>query len=243
MARHVCFDLLYSVDSSQPQPAHTRSNHSVQRPRHVHGRRPFRCVGPNLRTFRHLLPLKMIGLWDTYQLNWPCAMSTVATRTTGGPEQDGSPYRAPIRAARFRSPVCHLVPLNNRQQTVLASHALPAGLGSAAFSGCYIYALSYTTLADAFLLTNSSSILLLLTTTARDFSVAPLKLVGTIVSMLGAWVSAFDPRGPGQGTQDVPRVRPLILPCMLGKISSSPYQLLAVTSPCISSSCCCLCGC
>lgn len=115
----------------------------------------------------------------------------------------------------FRVPACYLLPLIANKQSwqprgswcdVTESATLSAGLGSAAFSGCYIYALSYTTLADAFVLTNSSSILLLLATTARDFSVAPLKLVGTLTCMLGAWVTAFDPRGPGQGTQGVPRV-------------------------------------
>ena len=82
-----------------------------------------------------------------------------------------------------------------------------AGLGGAAFSGCYIYALSYTTLADAFILTNTHSIILLLSTTARDFSVAPLKLLGTVLSTFGAWLTTFDPRGPGQGSATVPHVR------------------------------------
>ena len=82
-----------------------------------------------------------------------------------------------------------------------------AGVGGAAFSGCYIYALSYTSLADAFLLTNTHSIILLLHTTARDFSVAPLKLLGTVVCTCGAWLTTLDPHGPGHGTADVPHVR------------------------------------
>lgn len=82
-----------------------------------------------------------------------------------------------------------------------------AGLGGAAFGGCYIYATNYTTLADAFILTNTHSIILLLSETARDFAVAPLKLVGTVASTFGAWLTTSDPHGPGQGSAGVPHVR------------------------------------
>lgn len=83
-----------------------------------------------------------------------------------------------------------------------------AGLGGAAFSGCYIYALRYTSLADAFLLTNSHSIVFLLAGAAREFSVEPLKLVGTVVCTAGAWLTTFDPGESGQSA-DAHRVRPI----------------------------------
>lgn len=112
-------------------------------------------------------------------------------------------------------PSIHLLYLHLRQHHECSPWVLPpsnskwgvssAGIGVAAFSGCYIYALSYTTLADAFLLTNTHSIILLLHATARDFSVTPLKLVGTLVSTFGAWLTTFD---PGEGSATVPHVRP-----------------------------------
>ena len=81
-----------------------------------------------------------------------------------------------------------------------------AGLGGAAFSGCYIYALRYTSLADAFLLTNGHSIAFLLAAAAREFSVEPLKLVGTVVCTAGAWLTTFDPGEAGQSAKP-PQVR------------------------------------
>lgn len=51
--------------------------------------------------------------------------------------------------------------------------------------------------AQAFLLTNAHTIVLLVRSAAALVHVAPLKLIGTLVTMAGAWMTCLDIYGPG----------------------------------------------
>jgi drug/metabolite transporter (DMT)-like permease len=73
-------------------------------------------------------------------------------------------------------------------------------------NGCYLYALVYTPLPDAFLLSNSHVIILLLATAAKEFRVEPLKLLGILACIAGALLTTLDPGESGADPDDPPMV-------------------------------------